>query len=234
MTSDKQLAANRANAQKSTGPRTAEGKQKSRFNASRHELTGQVVVLTEEQRPHFDRLKKGIVEEYAPVTENERGLIDLYAMYQWRLHRAASVEDNMFSLGLMEEIAGNIRIESPDAHQAIGNAKTFRDQAQAFNLLSIYTQRLLNQSQKVLKQFQEAREARLSREHYQLNTAEVLYHFHQMQSLPFDPRENGFDISGQQLRDYIRQGHTKTQAYRAANLGYNLKKYQKFYPPAAA
>ncbi|WP_460452462.1 hypothetical protein [Alsobacter sp. SYSU BS001988] len=38
--SDRRIAANRRNAQCSTGPRTEAGKQRSRFNARRHGLTG--------------------------------------------------------------------------------------------------------------------------------------------------------------------------------------------------
>jgi hypothetical protein len=40
MASEKQIAANRANAKKSTGPRTAAGKLKSSRNAFRHGLSG--------------------------------------------------------------------------------------------------------------------------------------------------------------------------------------------------
>ena len=47
--SPEQLAANRANAQKSTGPRTPEGKSKSRLNAFRHGITAQVIVMPPEQ-----------------------------------------------------------------------------------------------------------------------------------------------------------------------------------------
>jgi len=43
--SEKRLAANRANAQKSTGPRTAAGKGRSRFNAVKHGLTASVGLL---------------------------------------------------------------------------------------------------------------------------------------------------------------------------------------------
>ena len=98
MISDKQLEANRANAQNSTGPKTEAGKCKTRFNACRHGLTSQVLILTAEQQPHFDKLKRGIVAEFAPDTELELSLVDLYATYQWRLHRAGAVEEGMFSL----------------------------------------------------------------------------------------------------------------------------------------
>jgi len=51
MATQKQIDANRINAQKSTGPRTEEGKSKSRMNAKRDGITGQVVTLSEEDLP---------------------------------------------------------------------------------------------------------------------------------------------------------------------------------------
>jgi hypothetical protein len=45
MSSDKQVAANRLNAQRSTGPRTPAGKARVSFNALKHGLTGREVVL---------------------------------------------------------------------------------------------------------------------------------------------------------------------------------------------
>jgi hypothetical protein len=44
MTSFRQIAANRRNARKSTGPITEEGKQRSRCNAVRHGLTAETVI----------------------------------------------------------------------------------------------------------------------------------------------------------------------------------------------
>ena len=44
MTTEKQIAANRENAKKSTGPRTLDGKRKSRRNAVRHGLTAETVI----------------------------------------------------------------------------------------------------------------------------------------------------------------------------------------------
>jgi hypothetical protein len=44
MASDKQIAANGLNAQRSTGPKTPQGKLKSRRNALRHGLTAETVI----------------------------------------------------------------------------------------------------------------------------------------------------------------------------------------------
>ena len=48
--SDKQLAANRANAKKSTGPKSPEGKAVCAMNGFQHGLTGLAVVMTDEDR----------------------------------------------------------------------------------------------------------------------------------------------------------------------------------------
>src|SRR5262249_52788262 len=50
MTSEKKIAANRMNAQRSTGPRTAAGKERSRRNALKHGLSGHGGVLNDHER----------------------------------------------------------------------------------------------------------------------------------------------------------------------------------------
>ena len=60
MISDKQLEANRTNALLSTGP-TEEGKKRSRLNALRHGITGQVTTMTDEDRTAHDAFSKALM-----------------------------------------------------------------------------------------------------------------------------------------------------------------------------
>ena len=53
-----QFAANRANAQKSTGPRSVEGKAASRFNALKHGLDAQSIVLPGEDPEEYEALAR--------------------------------------------------------------------------------------------------------------------------------------------------------------------------------
>jgi hypothetical protein len=66
--SERQLAANRANAQKSTGPRTPEGKARTRFNSLKHGLTAVDVCLPGESREEYDQRRMEYFEDYRPAT----------------------------------------------------------------------------------------------------------------------------------------------------------------------
>jgi len=60
MASTEQLRANKANAQKSTGPRTQAGKQRSRLNARQHGLTAKLLVIGDEDPADFDELRASL------------------------------------------------------------------------------------------------------------------------------------------------------------------------------
>ena len=66
MITEKQLAANRRNAQRSTGPKTEEGKKIAALNARRHNLTGQVAAMTDADRIMHDAFSAAIPESLAP------------------------------------------------------------------------------------------------------------------------------------------------------------------------
>jgi hypothetical protein len=83
----KQIEANRANAQKSTGPKTPEGKARSRTNALKHGLFAETLLLENENERLLDELKRQFYEDFAPANVHERMLIEQMIMAQWRLFR---------------------------------------------------------------------------------------------------------------------------------------------------
>ena len=98
MTSDDQIAANIANAQKSTGPTTEKGKHRTRLNAFRHGLTGQICVIAAEEQLAFDKYCDGIRASLKPVGALETDIAQAIAEDRWRLSRARALETGIFSL----------------------------------------------------------------------------------------------------------------------------------------
>jgi hypothetical protein len=103
--SEKQLRANRLNAQRSTGPRTAEGKASIRYNAMTHGLLAQAAVIPGEDETLFQRMAEEIAEQLNPVGAIETLLVDRIAACAWRLRRAVKVEAGLFVRELYDDAA---------------------------------------------------------------------------------------------------------------------------------
>lgn len=91
-TSAARMAANRRNAQQSTGPRTPEGKERSRANAVKHGLTGAGIALPKEDRAVVQARFLAIQEELAPSTVLGAALVHQVALMTVRMQRAARYE----------------------------------------------------------------------------------------------------------------------------------------------
>jgi hypothetical protein len=92
MATKKQIMANRANAQKSTGPKTAEGRQVTSRNAATHGLFARDVVAAGEDRKLFDSLLEALIEEHQPGTITEALIVERIALAFWREKRLARAE----------------------------------------------------------------------------------------------------------------------------------------------
>ncbi|HVW86948.1 MAG TPA: hypothetical protein VHB50_19815 [Bryobacteraceae bacterium] len=151
--SEKQLKANRRNAQLSTGPRTDEGRRRVRANGLRHGLTGQFVLMPHEDREAWERFQSEIVKDLAPVGAIQIDIAHSIAQDRWRLNRARAVEDNVFALGQINNQPG---IDAhPRVRGALAQAQTWLNDAHSFNLLSLYEQRIHRNLMKNTKLLQE-------------------------------------------------------------------------------
>ena len=94
--SDRRIAASRANGAFSTGPTTPEGRAACEAASKnfRHGMLAQTVVLATESRQRFEDLVEALLDEHRPGTKSERALVDNMAVARWRQMRSWSFQKN--------------------------------------------------------------------------------------------------------------------------------------------
>src|SRR6266404_6351432 len=85
------IAANRANASRSTGPRSPEGKSRVKFNVLRHGRRAhsfrEAIVALGGDPAYYDQRLKYRLHFYAPQTLRDLHLIELLAQDEWLIHQ---------------------------------------------------------------------------------------------------------------------------------------------------
>lgn len=213
MTSEKQIAANRGNAQLSTGPTTEEGKRRCSLNARRHGLTGQVTSMTDEDRAAHDEFSSAMIKDLAPEGALEIQLAQRISTDSWRLNRISAIEDNIFALGFSEH-ADEIETTAPEALAALTAAKTFQTEAKQLQLLSLYEQRLNRAVQKNLATLQDLQAKRKAERRRALEEAAKVCQFSERKGLPDNYEANGFVFSNAEIRAAIDREHRVARSER--------------------
>jgi hypothetical protein len=106
MATPAQLAANRANAQRSTGPRSVEGKSVSSLNALKHGVDAAAIALPGEDPAAYQALADGYTKLYQPQTVMHRFLVDSMIRADWHKQRLQRLESDLIR---------KLLAESPDA-----------------------------------------------------------------------------------------------------------------------
>src|SRR5690349_21809399 len=70
-------------AHRATGPRTQQGKRRSRYNAVTHGLSSKLILLPDESQAEFDALRKGLWKDRKPVGRLEELLVETLAVLFW-------------------------------------------------------------------------------------------------------------------------------------------------------
>ena len=149
MPTAKQRAANRQNAQKSTGPKTPEGKAAVSLNAVKHGLLSRYTLLSDEDEAVLVELGKRLRTHLQPVGELEVLLVDRIVTAVWRLRRLHAVETHVFT---------KPQRFSTQAPAQVGEA--FQMGMQTFALLSRYETTIERSLYKALHELQRLQAAR--------------------------------------------------------------------------
>ena len=219
MTSTAQLAANMANSQKSSGPTSDAGKQRTRLNAYRHGLTGQICIFTIDEQQAFDKHCTGIREALEPVGALELDLAQAIAEDRWRLKRARSLESGIFALGQSgltdANNPGQIQID-----EALAQARTWLGEGKNLQLLTLYEQRIQRAVEKNMAEIRTLQTARQAARQQALQEAQLLTQLAYMKGENYDPvrdfppemLKNGSDFSAAAINRVILRNRRLTEA----------------------
>jgi hypothetical protein len=105
MSTEAQINANRQNAQKSTGPRTARGKKKISKNAIKHGLFADALIIGESEAD-YEVFHDEMLADLAPVGAVETMMAERVISLWWRLRRAERMQNQALS-DMMENYVTN-------------------------------------------------------------------------------------------------------------------------------
>ena len=118
MTSQKQIEANRQNAQQSTGPKTADGKAIAKLNAIKHGILSEAVLITkgdgQERKEAYLAFYNGLRDYFQPQGTMEDTLVEQIVVTLWRKRRVLR-----FELGCLRKQLDDCRktVEEPDEEE---------------------------------------------------------------------------------------------------------------------
>jgi len=92
MATEKQIAANRRNAQKSTGPNTPAGKKRSSRNAIKHGVFSRELVSAWEDDKDFRQLLNQLIDDFQPIDTFEMLQVEQMAVSAWKQARLTGIE----------------------------------------------------------------------------------------------------------------------------------------------
>src|SRR5436305_10785547 len=114
MSSQRQIEANRLNAQKSTGPTTPEGRAAVTLNSLKYGLYAETLILPGEDAAAFEAMLDRFDAEYEPATPTEEGFVSQIAMATWRRARIQRMEAAFYKNKHTEYIGNDDRYRGLD------------------------------------------------------------------------------------------------------------------------
>jgi len=134
MATENQIRANRINAEKSTGPKTPEGKRESSQNALKTGIDAKSEIIRLENPADHAELSAAFHARFAPATPEELSLVDALIRFEWLSRRYACVDtavwENRFAARDTRSLGEVFLAESTKICRAI---MTFNSVRRGFN-----------------------------------------------------------------------------------------------------
>ena len=199
------------------GPQSPEAKERVKYNALRHGFTGQVLIMTPEEREIFDAFTKGMMTDLAPAGTHETFLANSIAEEAWRLNQIRARCANLSAVGDLDGAGDKYRPmddQNLPIETAVIDSVVARDQSKQLALMSLYGQRTQRAYEKYKKELNELQDKRKATEATELEEARLLFQLAETQDLPYDPQKDGFVFSLHQIRAQADRHHRLILAKR--------------------
>jgi len=166
MTTIRKIEANRRNAQKSTGPKTPEGKAAVARNALKHGLLSRNPVLPgEDPRGEFPELVESLHQYYAPENPVDANLVEDLAGVMWKLRRAERIQSGIYNTAgpaATAHVWGRTDEPTPEEQEEVGElilAHVFETKAQSLDRIERHEANLRRAQDRLIKRLDARRQA---------------------------------------------------------------------------
>jgi hypothetical protein len=218
MATEKQISANRANAQKSTGPVSAEGKAIASHNAVKSGLTGQTILLKTDDVAAYHRLIERFINKFHPEGDEESALVQDLADTEWRLARIAPLEASYLAMGRMELAAEVANIEDAEQRDQILEAKAASAYAKDLRNLTLQQSRLNRHRTAKTLEIKELQAKRKEKARHQAANAADYFREAIKEGLPFNLTDFGFEFTPEDMFEYIAYVRLKEERAKHPDL----------------
>ena len=201
--SDARIAANRANAQHSTGPVSPEGKAKVSLNAVKTGLTGRTVLLSPEESVPYETLLLDFQKALKPVGVEERALVQSIVDCRWRLDRIPGLEMALVTIIRREWAEQEHPGYNNPAIAVIVEMEIRLKHEKEFRNLHLQESRLARRREKEMAELLRLQHERKAKEAEALAQAAQAYLLAAHRNQPFDLAALGFEFSTQQFEKYL-------------------------------
>ena len=201
MISEAQLNANRANAQHSTGATSEAGKAKVSQNAVKTGLTGRTVIVPFGEADAYQSLMLDHQTQFQPFGPEEKALVQSLTDLVWRLDRIPGLEFALIELGRTDLVKQCPELANNPTHMLEMQIRLHFEKQ--FRNLELQENRLSRRRERELKELHSLQAARKAKETEELTRAAQACLLAKHHNQPFNPAENGFVFSTQQIESFI-------------------------------
>ena len=129
----------------STGPRTEQGKNISRYNGTKHGLAGQRLIMADDELEDFQKMNRAFHHDLAPEGATEISLVETIVFANWQLARARAYENNLLTEGARRFTDPSDPTRDFEAEHTHGITRTFDENLKQLDTVSRYTTRFHRQ-----------------------------------------------------------------------------------------